>query len=258
MSSPPRKKRPDLDRHEPVRRFDGVFGRPRNGAHTNGGGPAGASTIAQGVEAGYRVIEDYLRQGQAYAKSSATPRSGQSSRAPDPQALAERMLQYASDLGAVWLEYVRITTGQPQAANPAKTPTDRAPGVGGFDIGGEPGAAHAGEAPRSDKTTAPRLEAPRIAIDIRSKLRAEITVDLKPGSARMALAAHDLRHRNPAIERISDVVIETEESLNRVAIRLSVSDDQPPGTYSGIVVDTDTNLPQGTLSIVLFDAAGRS
>lgn len=264
MSSTTRKKRPELDRHGPVRRFEGVFGRSAGGVgsgrdQVNGAGPAGASTIAQGVEAGYRVIEEYLGQGRAFARSAASPRWSQAARAADPQMLAERMLQYASDLGEAWLEYVRVTTGSSFATNPPKNSADMPPDVGGFDIGDRPDAAPAA-APRPRARAAPegtngtsRLEVPRISIDIRSKRRAEIAVELKPGSARMELAAHDLRHRDPHVARISGVIIEADPNDHRVTIRLAIPDDQPAGTYSGIVVDTEGNLPQGSLSVIVFE-----
>ena len=270
MSSATRKRRPDLDRHEPVRRFDGVFGRRPDAVrpdpvHTNGAGPVGANTVAQGVDAGYRVIEDYIRQGQAFARSAVSPRSSAAS-ASDPQRLTERMVQYASDLAAVWLEYTRITMGQPPAAAPSTTsaPTGRAPDVGGFDIGSVPARARApasgpnGRVGTEGADHAPRPETPRISIDIRSKLRAEISVELRPGSARLPLEAHDLRHRDPGIERISAVVLEVAPEDNRVSIRLAIDGGQPAGTYTGVIVDAESNLPQGSLSVRLFEEVGGS
>jgi hypothetical protein len=270
MPPPTRKTRPDLDRHGPVRGFDGVFGRRPDAArpdavHANGAGPASANTVAQGVEAGYRVIEDYIRQGQAFARSAVAPRSSATSPASDPQRLTERMVQYASDLAAVWLEYTRITMGQPRAAAPSATIADtgRTPDVGAFDLGNEPARARApasGANGRGGTETdhAPRLETPRISIDIRSKLRAEISVELKPGSARRPLEAHDLRHRDPGIERISPVVLEVAPEDNRISIRLAIHEQQPGGTYTGLIVDAESNLPQGSLSVRLFEEASGS
>ena len=93
-------RRPPLPRAQPIRNFAGVFGAPAKASRAraperDGAGgtdkrratktrtekasagrgarksPMGApaATVARGVNAGYRVIEEYLRQGQDFARS---------------------------------------------------------------------------------------------------------------------------------------------------------------------------------------------
>ncbi len=78
MSSPKHKK-PELERREPIRNFSGVFGSPQNrgasgGAPGIGAPPSPADAVFRGVDMGYRVIEQYMRQGQAFARAGWPPR----------------------------------------------------------------------------------------------------------------------------------------------------------------------------------------
>jgi hypothetical protein len=268
MSSPNRPKRPQLDRSAPLRNLDGIFGARRSSVASgrngslNGGTPAGGDTVSRGVDVGYQVINEYMRQGEAFARAAwwQRPSGGpaESRPGPDPQRLTERMFQYASDLASTWLEYVQATLGQgplatPRSPIPAASPQTTTD-VGGFDIDREeprsskPAAAAKSE---TDHTTVPSV--PAVSIEITSNRRTEITVDLKPGSAEATLSVHDLRAKDPALPRISGVKIETNPTENRVTVRIEVPDDRSPATYTGLVVDEVSNLPKGTLSVRLYE-----
>jgi hypothetical protein len=198
------------------------------------------------------VIDEYMRQGQVFAKNL-WPAAGGAPVTPDPQRLIERMGQYASDFASVWLEYTQATMGQvPFAPASGAGPHVHGSGhVGGVDVGTHSRA----EPPRQPRPAAKAAtepaaaEAPSVSVDIVSKGRAEVTVELKPGSSKASLAAHDLRARDPQLPRLSGVLVEGHASENRVAIRLSVPEDQPEGTYSGLIVDNESNLPMGMLSV---------
>jgi hypothetical protein len=63
------------------------------------------------------------------------------------------------------------------------------------------------------------------------------------------LAAHALRpegHDGPAIRGVS-IDARPEESTLRVSV--AVPADQAPGVYNGMLVDTASNLPRGTLTV---------
>jgi hypothetical protein len=248
--------RPPLDRHEPIRAFGGVFGPPTSGPNSagkQGGTPSPVDPVSRGVDLGYRVIDEYMRQGQAFAKNLWPGTAPGGIVPPDPQKLMERMYQYASDLAAVWLEYAQATMGQmpfspPGASRPRAPDT---PHVGGFDIGSAQRPKPDANAKDAEGARAPRAspEAPSVSVDIISTRRAEVTVDLKPGSAAAALSAHDLRAGDPQLPRISGVIVEGQAAQNRVTVRLRLPDDLPAGTYVGLIVDNETNLPMGMLSV---------
>jgi hypothetical protein len=257
MSSSSRQKRPELDRFGPIRRFGGALGSIGDGGGSAEGRPgrdaSTSGTVSRAVELGYSVIEEYIRQGQAFARTAGPQRGPGEPSAPDPRRLTERMYQYASDLAAVWLEYAQTTMSQappPGASSAAPGSRPAAPHVGGFDIGSETAPARSSTGP--DATGRPSLDPPGVSVDIVSTRRVEVTVELKPGSVHGALCAHDLRPGDPQLPRISGVTIDPVPSENRVIVRLKVPDDRPAATYTGLIVDAVSNLPQGTLSVRVF------
>jgi hypothetical protein len=245
------------------------------------------------VDLGYRVIEEYMQQGQAFAR--AVFPSGAAAGLPDPRKLNERIFKYASDLAAAWLEYVQTlsgsgamgwpTPGTPDTPNTAPSAaahgghgfdtTRRAPTgeLGPFDMPGPtnghastPTNGHAGP----PLSTAPAATTPTrehatngdardaaypsfaLAIDLASKKRAEVTLDLKPGPP-TTLSAHELRAADPNLPRIGPVVIEMQPDQQRVVVRICVPDTQPAAIYNALILDDATNLPRGTLTVRIAD-----
>lgn len=262
MPSSTRQKRPELDRFGPVRKFGGA-GPSRDGAVRPDKGssvdPAGLGTVSRAVELGYQVIEEYMRQGQSFARAAAGQRGSEEPPSPDPRKLTERMFQYASDLASVWLEYAQVAAGQATAASTAsggaagRAPV--APHVGGFDIGSEsvPRRPSVQSASPSGPMDSASLGGPCVSVDIVSKRRTEVTVELKPGACGAVLVAYDLRSHEPHLPHITGVTIEPKPAENRVVVRLHVPDDRPAGTYAGVIVDKVSNLPQGTLAVRIFE-----
>lgn len=253
MSDPSRPKMPRLKRTGPVRNWDGLFGSPREATGADdrpasAPGPGGpASAVPRGVDMGYRVIEEYMRQGEAFARSNGSSRWPGSSPAGDPRKLTERMVEYASDLAAAWLELVQTTM---PPAGPGPAPPRASADPGGFDIGQSTTRGGESGSPRVE-TQAPAVPW-RTSIEIASKRRVEVTVDLSPDGA-ASLRAHDLRARDADIPRIRDILVVASAPDHRVLLRISVPDDQPPATYTGVIVEDESNLPQGTLSVRVFE-----
>lgn len=264
MSQPNRPKRPELDRSEPIRGVGGLFGPPRQadgqtGAETtNGKGVSSSDGVSRGVDIGYRVIEEYMRQGQSFARTVWSPRFSQETFGADPAKLATRMYQYASDLGGAWLEYLQVTMAQVPSA-PSPKPGTHIPG---FGIGSN-GAAKPADLPTSPAqsgaeetrftTGHERAAIPAVSVQIASKKRTEVTVDMKPGALDGSLTAFDLRARDAAVPRIATVSAEASKAENRVTVKIDVSDDQPVGIYTGLIVDDASNLPRGTLTVRVLE-----
>ena len=207
MSSATRKRRPDLDRHEPVRRFDGVFGRRPDAVrpdpvHTNGAGPVAARKHRRAGRGGGLPRHRGLHTARAGLREVGRLTTFFGGVAGVRSATADRAHGAVRVRPGGGLARVHANHHGPASRG---SPFDdlrahgRTPDVGGFDIGSEPARARApasgpnGRAGTEGADHAPRPETPRISIDIRSKLRAEISVELRPGSARLPLEAHDLR-----------------------------------------------------------------
>jgi hypothetical protein len=228
--------RPKLERSAPVRTLFSTPGRPT---------PAGPGDVGRGVQLGYTVIEDYLRQGQELAKAMVTP--GAAVSPPDPQQMANRLVQYATDFAGAWLEYLQTAMSLPGMVPGTASPATPVGTAGPFDIG-----RHAAEPARGPDPSQARegtregTSRPALTLDVQSSKRVNVTVELKPVAASLPLVVHELRSGDGAAPRISEVSI---VHGDRLVVRLRVPDGQPPGTYSGLIVDTKDNLPRGTMTV---------
>jgi hypothetical protein len=207
--------------------------------------------VTRGVRVGYRVIEEYMRQGQAFANSASGSGHARKQVAPDPQKLTERMFQYASDLASAWLDYAQISVAQTQS-RPTHLSSNGSPTshVTEPETGGRVRMAQ-------DEVRAPDPEPFAISIDIASSRRAVVSIELKPGKVLGELLVHDLRSTAPDSPRVTGVVIELDASGGRSTIRLRVPDDQPAGTYAGLIVERTSNLPRGYLALTVLEATDR-
>jgi hypothetical protein len=206
---------------------------------------------------GYRVIEEYLRQGQNVARSVGIPYLGGG---PAEEGLQNRMgamVRSFSDFAGLWMDLMgRGAPGTPGAATPGVTPP--AGTAGPFPASVDPGAA---EVPKAVVPEAPEAPNPpgasesqtaaswAFTFDIESARRIEVSVDLRPRSSGLALTVHDLRAPEPDKPRLAGVTIVGLPDEERVSIRIQVPEDHPPGVYSGIILDERTSLPRGTLSV---------
>jgi hypothetical protein len=248
-----RVKRPEPERTQPIRNWGVLFGAPGTSPpQTPRGEP-----VSRGVEAGYRVVEEYLRQGQNVARSVGLPYLGGG---PAEEGLQNRlgaMLRSFSDFAGLWMELMgKGGFGTPGAAAPGVVPPSGT--AGPFPASGEPGAAEVpkgGGARAPVASTSPGASESQTAaswgltFDIESARRIEVAVDLRPRSSGLALKVHELRAPEPDKPRLAGVTIVGLPDEERVSIRIQVPDDHPPGIYSGIILDERTSLPRGTLSV---------
>jgi hypothetical protein len=241
-------KRPHLERNTPVRTWSTLFGPPAG----NGADPARASAalpgmdgamdaVQRGVEFAYRVSEEYLRQGQAFAGVISQPAASAAPSQPGPTGdisrLTERMLRFGSELSSMWVETLRMmtTAGAGGSSDPAQRlstpswmmPPDRPPA-------GPPAR------PSSD----PRG---RVAVKVESKLRTRAAVDLEDDTVG-PLSVGPLR-QSGGRARMSQVHVEPDGSGGPVTITIRVPTRQAAGTYVGDIVDRRTRAAVGTVTV---------
>jgi hypothetical protein len=260
-----RAKRPELDRVSPIRDFSRIFGpaapgetpRAKRPGEPRAGRPA---DIGKAVTAGYQVIDEYMRQGEEFARTMYGSAAGESSplfpfspprgsSGGDAQEMAGRLFQVAADFAGAWMDLMQTTTGR-GGQRPGSEPR---PDVPGFDINAPPSSA---PAPAADPEVARAEQRAPLTLQIDSKQRVEVAVDVRSDPAGGPIVAHDLRAIDPALPRIEKVQIER-TSGEGLVIRLRISDKQPPGVYSGVVVDERTNLPRGTISVRVIGKEAR-
>jgi hypothetical protein len=256
MSSDDHVKRPPLDRTQPIRNWSTLF----KGPVADGGGSDAESArmagtdhaslsdvVSRSVDLGYRVVDEYIRQGQKAAQRLNERSYGVQTMAGDVQDLAMRMTQYASDFAAVWLELVQLAAagnsapGAPQAAGGAGRGTPEAamaPTVPGV----------LGQGARPDATP-PGVT--RVRIEMRSARATDVAVDIRPDAANRPLIVHALRAVDPDKPRLDGVHFEPGSAEAAACLRIDVPAGHPAGVYSGLMIDQETSRPVGTVSVTI-------
>jgi hypothetical protein len=274
--SPPRVARPVLEREAPIRNWSTLFGAGRvsnppatnvsdgAGSATPGPGTFPGQTLSDAVGQGYRVINDYLAQGQRHAENlrfpdwatllQGTPSNANSGTnpalsTPEMQQLMRRTLQYGWDFAGLWFEmWNRIGWPPPGAVSvPPGAVQPQSP----FNPSPEP-------APSGfERATAVSESAPdRVLVSITSEKRTESVLELRRGASG-PLIAHALRPEGHDAPAIRGVTIQLIEGEGTVRVSVEVPSDQPPGIYNGMIVDSASNLPRGTLTVKVADISDR-
>lgn len=225
MKQHERIRRPIPERKEPIRGDAlAIFGPPESPSRGAGGervsaGPA--DTVVRAVELGYRVVDDYIRQGQNAARLMARRAYGPKAMINDVQDIAARLMQYGAEFMDVWMQLMG-QAGVGQAATPASAHP--------------PGGAEPRTGVRAGSSS------PRVAIAIESPLAVEVTVELDPPGGR-SLVVQELQAPSGG-PSIAGVAI---EGVDPPRLRVRVPPEQPAGTYCGLVLDAETSLPAGTV-----------
>lgn len=288
MSDRPRMHRPDPERTQPIRNWGTLFG-PPPGAPPHppsvpfagpfgppftppfappGGAPASGpgAAVAQGVHAGYRVIEEYLRQGQNAARMMYGPWVGAGPGAPwsAPPAWSGGAMPslgpwadlLQSMLGAFPLFWPPppgevhgaagpFTAGQaPRGPVPIVTPPPAHHAAHTESVSHAPRAPHAAHAPPAARVPVRAA----VVVEAASDQRAEVTVELLGARADGDYVVHALRLPDGDGYRITGATAEglADDDLVRVTVRVPA--DAPPGAYSGLIIDRASGLPRGSVT----------
>lgn len=186
--------------------------------------------VSDGVKLGYRVIEEYLRQGQQAAQQINNRSYSPGAMGNDIQEMLERLARYYTDLGALWGDLVNSLVAKPEFLNSFLRP---------FQQSSTPSTANGASA---NGATA-------VAIEVVSTRPTQVTLDLHPHLEKQSLAIYGLRAVDPEKPPLTDITFASGLDLGPVRLRIRVPDGQPPDIYTGVIVDKTTNLPRGTLSV---------
>ena len=231
MEERKRLKRPTLERMQPQRRFSdaiGIGATPEGGP--GAGGPALGETAARAVDLGYRVVDEYIRQGQKAARRLSGRSAAPAASAGDLQEVVSRLAQFTTEWVGLWMDLAQRLGGGALAD--------------GQRVAGEPGAP----AP-SDRAPQPAPIADRVRIDLVAAAPVEVSVDLRPDALRLPLVAHALRAVDPDRPRLEAPAFTPANDERPAALRVCVPAGHPAGVYSGVVVEADSNRPAGTVSV---------
>jgi hypothetical protein len=220
--------------------------RPRPTSASGRRGGKSANGVSEGVALGYRVIQEYLRQGERVARSFWSLGDEDADRY-DPARLVDRALRSAQDLAGAFSEMVRVL-----AKNSPPPPDVGSPG--GFDF--DPPR----RSPRNGKASGPEAAAepsgaergrvsPVVALSVRSRCPVKVALQLDETSAGRALRVPPLARSATGAARLGGVSIAAGPGGKGVAISVAVPPRLAKGRYQGEVLDARTNRPVGFLSI---------
>jgi hypothetical protein len=245
VSGTDRLHRQDPERTDPLRQWAMMYRTPDSwnqrdpapesaaaGAEANG--ESWQDVVAEGVAVGYRVIEEQISQGKRVAEQLSQASYGPAAMTGDVREATERLVRYSADLVALWMEFVNtsMANGDLLRTLSAAWPQPAA--------GAPPEATDAGAA------TA-------FAIEIASTHPVRVTFDLKSSAAGRRLATHGLRALEVEKPPLTEIAFETDWAGGPVALRLRVPEGQPPGLYTGVVIDQQSGEPLGTLTARLAE-----
>ncbi len=222
MSEQDRIRRPPLSRTKPIRNWNNVVS---VGAQQPDG------LLGDDVQNANRVVEEYLRAGEASARLFQRA-TGLGSSLGDSQDVAQRMTRAAADLMTFWTELFARSTG---GASPAA-------GKNGPPEGAVPSSPS-----REPRQT--MAEAPVVAVEVHSVRPVTVTVDLRPEAKGILLCVDRLHARGPRALTIRGVEIERSDDTRIVTFRVRLPREQEPAVYTGVILDERTSLPAGTITV---------
>jgi hypothetical protein len=214
-----RVRRPPLDRTTPVRDWRSIVTVVPGTAD----GQAG-----QDVQNANRVMEEYLRAGEATARAFGRAMGGGDRRDTMPQ-----IARTFTDLMAMYFEWLARAAGE---RGPSPAADRQAPAAA-------PSAA--------DGT---RTEPLRLSIAVESARPVTITIDLHAQTPAGALRVDRMYPRRGKAKPMTGIEIDHVTDSRRLVVRLRVDASQPAGVYDGVIVDESTSLPAGSLSVAVTAA----
>ena len=238
MAGRKRAKRPKIDRTEPDRAFKAAFRKPKvqtaapETAASDGEEPVTGARDAsyEALNSGYRIIDEYMRQGQRMAEDFWLPATDATGKAPEHMRMMERFLRSAGDMGSAWLEMMTQWT-RPAGADMSPRGT-----AGPFTAGATNGHAAA-------EATHPSA----LSIAIESSRRVRVSVDTQ---GRLEdIEASPLVSTDRSLPPITTPCVEVEAETGRSILRIAIADEQPPGTYHGVLLNRRTQRPGGTITL---------
>jgi hypothetical protein len=243
MAGRKRAKRPKIDRTEPDRNFTAAFRKSKvqepapETAAPDLEEPVTSVRDAsyEAINSGYRIIDEYMRQGQRIAEDFWLPATDATSQPPEHVRMMERFLRSAGDMGSAWLEMMTQWT-RPAGADMSPRGT-----AGPFTAGRTNGHATAEETHNG----APHPAAWSIAVESSRPVR----VSVETHGRLEDIEASPLVSTDRSLPPITTPCVEVEAETGRALLRVAVADDQPPGTYHGVLLDRRTQRPGGTITL---------
>jgi len=191
------------------------------------------------VNGAYRVIDEYLRQGQRFAEQIWLP-GGSAAPAEQIGRLLERFVRSAGDMGSAWLEMM----GQWSAPYERASEAPRG-GAGPFS---------AGRSARDPDPAAPTMReatAQGLVVRIEATRTFEVSVETVGAIEPAGVELGPLVSANGKLPPLRGVRLDAGSPDRRLTIRIRVPKGHPAGIYRGSLLDRGTKQLRGTVSLTL-------
>ncbi len=210
-----------MDDKDRFRRSEPLRDRPIRDAagHLRGVSPEAQivdSVVTEAVGLGYDVIDTYIRQGR-FAAEQARAGIDASGLTSDIAGLAQRAVTLSIDLAKSWLDLVTAVNEQCKQAHTKPNPVD----------------------PYSVPTE----------YDIICARPTQVEFQFYPGAGRIVPAILSLAASDASIPPLTGASFTVSQDGKRPALNIPVTDGQPAGVYTGVIVDSVTNRPGGTVVV---------
>ena len=236
--------RPNLERQGPIRDATNYLRdsnswpeHPTNNTPPNAGAETQSTVgsfddvVTQGVKLGYKVIEQYITQGQRVAEQISRPfQKGvpEAGTADVVQGMV-RVYKYMAD---VWGNALDLMVRNPAfwswvgsfSQNSGMHPQDGGPGT----LNGT-GAA--------------------FSVEIASARPTEVMLNVEPSPQPYTPFVHALHAPDRKVAPLTSIAFQKSPKSNMPVLLLKIPPKQPSGLYTGVVVDRETNQPRGTLTV---------
>jgi hypothetical protein len=187
------------------------------GSHSAGGAgtarpAAGRDVINRAVKLAYGVVDDHILQGQRAAERLRQGTYSSADFDQDLRACLDRALKLSKEWGVVGADF--------------------------FDVVRRMAGSRMGSGP----------SAPDVALEVKSKRRAEVKFHLRPGLSRFNPLVPPIHSADETKDALKDVQFAFRDG-GRPVLVVNIPDNQPHGVYHGAIVDSKTHEPQGFISV---------
>jgi hypothetical protein len=220
MTQQERKKRSDPRRTAPRRAFvrhdhPGVIQQADAAPDSHPEPGSIQEVIGNAVNLGYGVVDEYLQHGRQAARRIRAGSYSSADIEDDLSTLVPQVVRMIQDAAVAWMDILSATT--------------RA------------------VAPQASGATA----SVPISIEVRSVRPAQVILDLHPALSRFVPIVPALYPQSPGKRPLTDVKFGLSPDRAHATLTITVPDDLPPGTYTGVITDSATHEPGGTLCVHL-------
>ncbi len=194
--------------------------------------------VTHGVKLGYQVIDEHIQQGRRVAQKCREGSYGAEDLGGDVGEFIARALRIYQDFGTLCFEVMEAVARNPvllSALNRSARKKGPAPA-------GEPGVGP--EAGGSGLI---------VGVDVDTRRSAKAWADVQPATKHFTPLVRALHAADPKIPPLTGTRFIPHPSGRGVMLRVEVPTEQPAATYSGVVVDSETNEPRGTVCVTILD-----